>query len=47
VNRALVRSSHDLAFAVAELILPIEEMHALERVQEVEEAIGRTRQGEL
>jgi phosphate:Na+ symporter len=45
VNRAVVRSSHDLALAVAELILPMEEMHTLERVQEVEEAISRTNQG--
>lgn len=42
VNRALVRSSHDLVMAVAEITLPPEEFHTLERVQEVEEAIGRT-----
>jgi len=41
VNRALVRSSHDLVLAAAEIILPPEEFHTLERVQEVEEAIGK------
>jgi phosphate:Na+ symporter len=41
VNRALVRSSHDLVLAVAELTLPPEEFHTLERVQEVEEALAR------
>lgn len=42
VNRALVRGSHDLVLAVAELVLPPEEYHALERVQEVEEELGRS-----
>lgn len=42
VNRALVRSSHDLVMAVAEITLPQDEFHTLERVQEVEEAMGRT-----
>ena len=41
VNHALVRASHDLVLAVAEIILPPEEFHTLERVQEVEEAMGR------
>jgi len=45
VNRALVRSSHDLVLAVAELTLPTEEMHTLERVQEVEEAMTRSKLG--
>lgn len=39
VNRALSSGSHDLVMAVAELILPPEEYHTLERVREVEEAI--------
>lgn len=47
VNRALVRSSHDLTLALAELILPAEEMLTLERVQEVEEALGRTQPGPI
>lgn len=41
VNRAVMRSSHELVLAVAELILPKEEMQTLERLQEVEEAISR------
>lgn len=40
VNRALVRASHDLVLAVAELALPISEFHALERFQEVEDALN-------
>lgn len=40
VNRALVRSGHDLVLAAAELLLPQEELHTLERIQEVEEALG-------
>ncbi|MCW5898698.1 MAG: Na/Pi cotransporter family protein [Flavobacteriales bacterium] len=40
VNRAISRSTHDLALAAAELVLPPAEYHTLERMQEVEEAIG-------
>jgi phosphate:Na+ symporter len=45
VNRAVVRSSHDLLLAVAELILPQEELHTLERVREVEEALDERPEG--
>ncbi len=40
VNRAIARASHDLALAVAELTLSAGEMQTLERIQEVEEALG-------
>lgn len=40
VNQALVRATHDLSLAIAELVLTPEEFATLERVQEVEEALG-------
>jgi phosphate:Na+ symporter len=39
MNRAVVRSTHDLALAIAELKLDASELLALHRVQEVEEAL--------
>lgn len=39
VNRAQVRSCHDLVLAAAEITLPEEELQTLERVREVEEAV--------
>ncbi len=41
VNRAVAGSSHDLVLGVAEIILPPEEFHTLERVREVEEAMDK------
>ncbi len=41
VNRALVRSTHDLTLAVAELMLPADAFRTLEHVQEVEEALQK------
>lgn len=40
VNRAIYRSGYDLVLAVAELILPQQEYHTLEKVLEVEESMG-------
>lgn len=45
VNRALVRSSHELVLATAEITLAPDEYHTLERWQEMEEAIGQPTQG--